>query len=114
PHATAYRVKDGCRFTLALVGVRAGTTPARVVAELRRRVVATAVIPRLFLLDRGFNNAGVVRYPHAARQPFIMPQAVHGQAPADGRRTGLRATRAHHPTGWTTYRWQPAGERSVG
>jgi hypothetical protein len=113
-YATAYLVKDGRRFTLALVGVRAGTTPAQVVAELRRRVVATAVIPRLFLLDRGFNNAGVVRYLHAARQPFIMPQAVHGQAPTDGRLTGLRAIRAHHPTGWTTYRWQPVGERSVG
>jgi putative transposase len=42
-----------------------------------------------------------------------MPQAVHGKAPKDGRLTGLRAIRAHHKTGWTSYRWQPVGERSV-
>ena len=36
-----------------------------------------------------------------------MPQAVHGHAPAGGRLTGLRAIRAGHPTGWTTYAWRP-------
>jgi len=113
-YATAYLVAGGRRFTLALIRVGAGTTPARVVAELRRRVTAAGILPRLVLLDRGFNNAGVVRYLQAARQPFIMPQAVHGRAPRGGRLTGLRAIRARHKTGWTAYRWQPAGERSVG
>jgi putative transposase len=112
-YATAYLVRDGRRFTLALVRVRQGTTPAEVVRELRRRVRAAGVPIRVLLLDRGFQNAGVVRYLQAARQPFIMPQAVHGRAPAGGGLTGLRAIRARHPTGWTRYTWQPLGQRRV-
>jgi hypothetical protein len=112
-YATAYLVRDGRRFTLALARVRGGTTPAAVVGELLRRVRAAGVKVRLVLLDRGFNCAGVVRHLQAARTPFIMPQAVHGRAPADGRLTGLRAIRARHPTGWTTYTWQPVGQRRV-
>jgi hypothetical protein len=66
-------------------------------------------------LDRGFNNAGVVRYLQAARQPFIMPQAVHGKKPTNGPSTGLRAIRESHRTGWTRYSWTPAdGGRRVG
>jgi Transposase DDE domain len=112
-YATAYLVRDGQRFTLALIGVRGGTTPAEVLRELRRRVRAAGINIRVLLMDRGFQNAGVVRYLQAARQPFIMPQAIHGKPPADGSLRGLRAIRAHHPTGWTTYTWQPVGQRRV-
>jgi putative transposase len=112
-YATAYLVRAGRRFTLAVIGLRRHTTPDQVVRELRRRVVAAGVTPKLFLLDRGFNTAGVVRYLQAARQPFVMPQAVHGKPPQDGRLTGLRAIRANHPTGWTTYTWTPVGQRRV-
>jgi putative transposase len=106
-YATAYLVREGRRFTLALCWVRHGTPPADVVRELLRRVRAAGVQIRLVLLDRGFNCGGVVRYLQAARTPFVMPQAVHGRAPANGRLTGLRAVRASHPTGWTTYTWPP-------
>jgi hypothetical protein len=106
-YATAYLVRDGRRFTLALASVRHGTPPADVVRELLRRVRAAGVPIRLVLLDRGFNCGGVVRYLQAARTPFVMPQAVRGPAPAGGPLTGLRAIRAHHPTGWTAYTWQP-------
>jgi hypothetical protein len=112
-YATAYLVKAGRRFTLAVIGVRRGTAPDAVVRELRRRVAAAGVTPKLLLLDRGFNTAGVVRYLQAARQAFVMPQAVHGKAPAGGRLTGLRAVRASHPTGWTRYSWAPVGHRRV-
>jgi hypothetical protein len=112
-YATAYLVRHGRRFTLALVAVRRGTPADLVVRELRRRVVAAGITPKLFLLDRGFNTAGVVRYLQAARQPFITPQAIHGKAPRDGRLTGLRAIRATHPTGWTTYSWTPRKQRRV-
>ena len=112
-YATAYLVRHGRRFTLALVWVRHGMTADVVVGELRRRVLAAGVRPKLLLLDRGFNTAGVVRYLQAARQPFITPQAIHGQAPKDGRLTGLRAIRASHPTGWATYSWKPTGQRRV-
>lgn len=109
-YATAYLVRDGRRFTLALAAVRYGTTPDEVVGALLRRVRAAGVRIRLVLLDRGFNTAGVVRHLQAGRTPFIMPQAVHGAAPADGRLKGLRAIRATHPTGWTTYSWTPHGQ----
>jgi hypothetical protein len=112
-YATACVVRDGRRFTLAILPVCGGTQPHEVVRELRRRIIAAGVHPRLFLLDRGFNTAGVVRYLQAARQPFVMPQAVHGKKPRSGALTGLRALRATHPTGWTTYSWQPLGQRRV-
>jgi putative transposase len=108
-YATAYLVRGGRRFTLALAAVRHGTPPDQVVGLLLRRVRAAGLKIRLVLLDRGFNTAGVVRVLQAGRTPFIMPQAIHGTAPADGRLTGLRAIRATHPTGWTTYTWTPHG-----
>ena len=112
-YATAYLVRDGQRFTLALVAVRKAAPMADVVRELCRRVRAIGVNARVLLMDRGFNNAGVVRYLQAARYPFILPQAVHGKLPKDGSLRGLRAIRAGHPTGWTTYTWRPVGQRRV-
>lgn len=112
-YATAYLVRSGQRFTLALMAVPKGTPMADVVRELARRVRAIGVNARVFLMDRGFNNAGVVRYLQAARYPFILPQAVHGKLPKDGSLRGLRAIRARHPTGWTTYSWRPVGQRRV-
>jgi hypothetical protein len=112
-YATAYVVKAGLRFTLALLWVPKGTPAHEQVRQLRQRVVAAGVKPRLLLLDRGFNNAGVVRYLHSARQPFITPQAVHGKKPKSGELTGLRLIRATHPTGWTHYSWKPNGQRRV-
>ena len=112
-YATAFVIRDGLRFTLAILPVSGGTPMHTVVRELRRRIVAAGIQPKLLLLDRGFNNAGVVRYLQAARQPFIMPQAVHGKKPKNGPLTGLRAIRANHRTGWTRYSWKPPRERRV-
>ena len=113
-YATAFVIRDGLRFTLAILPVSGGTPMCDVVRELRRRIVAAGINSKLFLLDRGFNNAGVVRYLQAARQPFIMPQAVHGKKPKNGLSTGLRAIRERHRTGWTRYSWKPAdGGRRV-
>jgi putative transposase len=111
--ATAYLVRDGRRFTPALVAVRKGTPMAGVVRDLCRRVRAAGVSARVLRMDRGFNNAGVVRYLQAARRPLIRPQAVHGKLPEDGALRGLRAIRASHPTGWTTCAWRPVGRRRV-
>lgn len=112
-YATAFVVRDGLRFTLAILPVAGGTPMHEVTRELRRRVVAMGITPKLLLLDRGFNNAGVVRYLQSARQPFITPQAVHGKKPKKGPLTGLRAIRANHRTGWTRYSWKPDKERRV-
>jgi hypothetical protein len=113
-YATAFVVRDGLRFTLAILPVSKGTPMDQVTRELRRRVVAMGIEPKLLLLDRGFNTAGVVRYLQSARQPFITPQAVHGRTPKSGELTGLRAIRANHPTGWTRYSWKPNKQKRVG
>jgi hypothetical protein len=112
-YATAVLIRHGLRFTLAVLPVSKGTPMAQVVRQLRRRIVAAGIKIKLFLLDRGFNNAAVVRYLQAARQPFITPQAVHGTVPKGGVLTGLRAIRANHRTGWTRYAWQPHKQRRV-
>jgi hypothetical protein len=112
-YATAFVIRDGLRFTLAILPVDNGTPMEQVTRELRQRIVAMGIKPKLFLLDRGFNNAGVVRYLQAARQPFITPQAVHGKMPQSGQLTGLRAIRANHPTGWTSYSWKPNKQKRV-
>ena len=112
-YATAVVIHKGLRFTLAILPVNAGTPMSDVVKELRRRIIAAGVKPKLFLLDRGFSNAGVVRYLQSARQPLIMPQAVHGKKPKSGPLTGLRQVRANHPTGWTKHSWTPKGECRV-
>jgi Transposase DDE domain len=113
-YATAYLCLRGRRFTLALMVVRHKTPMRDVVRELCRRVTAAGVTPRLLLLDRGFDSAGVIRYLQHARRPFIVPKAVHGRAPAAGRPLkGLRLIRATAATGWTRYTWQPKGERRV-
>jgi putative transposase len=112
-YATAFVVRNGLRFTLAILPVVGGTPMHDVVRQLRQRIVAAGVKPKLLLLDRGFNNAGVVRYLQSARQPFITPQAVHGKKPKKGPPTGLRAIRENHRTGWTSYSWKPTGERRV-
>jgi hypothetical protein len=69
-YATAFVIHNGLRFTLAILPVAGGTPMHQVVRELRRRIVAAGITPKLFLLDRGFNTAGCVRYLQAARQPF--------------------------------------------
>jgi hypothetical protein len=112
-YATAFVIRDGRRFTLAIVPVTGGTPSHEVVRQLRRRIVAAGVKIKRLLLDRGFNNAGTIRYLQSARQPFIMPQAIHGRAPRSGQLTGLRAIRATHATGWTTYSWKPKNEHRV-
>ena len=112
-YATAFVIRNGLRFTLAILPVVAKTPMHEVVGELRRRVAEGGVRVRLLLLDRGFDTAGVVRHLQSARQRFLMPQVVHGKKPKSGILTGLRAIRAYHPTGWTTYTWTPAKQRSV-
>ncbi len=69
-YATAYVVKHGQRYTVALTGVKKGETLKDVVRRLLRQAASVGVRPRLLLLDRGFSSVAVVRYLQAARYPF--------------------------------------------
>src|SRR5215475_2207798 len=85
-YATAYVIKKGQRFTVALAYVHKGDDLADVVKALLRQAARAGVRPRYLLLDRGFYAVGVIRYLQAARCPLLMP------VPAKGRK-------ADHPEG---------------
>jgi len=108
-YATAYVVRKGQRFTVALAYVRQGDDLADVVKELLRQAAKAGVRPRYLLLDGGFYSVGVVRYLQAARCPFLMP------VPAKGRKAdhpkGPSGTRVFHlrqRSGWGRHTLQNA------
>src|SRR4051794_35619855 len=65
-YATAYVVRQGRRYTVALTGVSKGESLKDVVRRLLRQAAGVGVRPRLLLLDRGFYSVAVVRYLQAA------------------------------------------------
>jgi hypothetical protein len=100
-YATAYVIKKGQRFTVALASVRKGDDLADIVKELLRQAAKAGARPRYLLLDRGFYSVSVIRYLQAARVPFLMP------VPAKGRKAdhpkGPSSTRIFHlqkRSGW--------------
>lgn len=100
-YATAYVIRKGQRFTVALVYVRQQDDLAAVVRDLLRQAAKAGVRPRSVLLDRGFYSVNVVRYLQAARCPFLLP------VPAKGRKAdhpkGPSGTRVFHlwkRSGW--------------
>jgi hypothetical protein len=103
-YATAYVIRKGQRFTVALAYVRQGDDLAAVVQELLRQAAKAGVRPRYLLLDRGFYQVGVIRYLQAARCPFLMP------APCKGRKadhpkgpSGTRVFQLRKCGGWGRY-----------
>src|SRR5918997_3018811 len=80
-YATAYVVRRGQRYTVALAGVAKGESLKDVVQRLLRQAAGVGVRPRLLLLDRGFYSVAVVPYLQAARHPFLMPVVCHGRSP---------------------------------
>lgn len=114
-YATAYVIKKGQRFTVALAYVRKGDDLAEVVKELLRQAAKAGVRPRYLLLDRGFYAVSVIRYLQAARCPFLMP------VPAKGRKAdhpkGPSSTRVFHlqkRSGWGQHTLQnAAGQKAT-
>src|SRR3982751_2492731 len=80
-YATAYVVRKGQRYTVALTGVRKGESLKDVVRRLLRQAACVGIRPRLLLLDRGFYSVAVVRYLQQARDPFLLPGVCHGPPP---------------------------------
>jgi hypothetical protein len=78
-YATAYLVRKGRRFTLAMIMVRHDTPWDEIVKRLLR--LARQVVPAiaLVLVDRGFYSVAVIRYLQRARYPFIMPMIGRGR-----------------------------------
>jgi hypothetical protein len=68
-YATAYIVRRGHRFTVALIRVEYGTALVEVLKRLIHLLRQAGVRPRLLLLDRGFGSRAVIRYLYRARSP---------------------------------------------
>src|SRR5215207_6063140 len=113
-YATAYVVRKGQRYTVALTGVTKGEALKDVIQRLLRQAASVGVRPRLLLLDRGFYSVAVIRYLQAARYPFLMPVVCHGRSPKQARGpSGSYIFRTWKKSGWSTYTLADAKERTA-
>ena len=100
-YATAYVIRKGQRFTVALTSVGRNDAMPDVVQRLLREAARAGVRPRYLLLDRGFCSVDVIRYLQSARYAFLMPLVLRAARPTTPR--GLRAAAS-----------SPAASRAVG
>jgi putative transposase len=109
-YATAYLIRSGQRFTLALTFVQQGEKLERVLQRLLQRCRRGGVTPGLLLLDRGFWTVGVIRSLQAARCPFLMPVIARGRrAEAPGGPSGTRVFWGYRRGGWGRYTLRETG-----
>jgi hypothetical protein len=113
-YATAYVIRKGRRFTVALTHVTQGEPLEAVLQRLLRQAARAGVHPRLVLLDRGFYSVGVIRYLQAARYPFLMPAVARGRKPTDPRGpSGTQVFFTWTKSGWGTYTLRNAQGRTA-
>jgi hypothetical protein len=113
-YATAYVVRRGRRYTVALTGVKKGEALKDVIQRLLRQAAGVGVRTRLLLLDRGFYSVAVVRYLQQARYPFLMPVVCHGRSSKrPGGPTGSYAFRDWKTSGWSEYMLTDAKKRTA-
>jgi hypothetical protein len=99
-YATAYVIRRGLRFTVALTAVRQDEPLAGVLQRLLAQAAKAGVRPRYLLLDRGFCSVAVIRYLQASRRPFLMPVP----------RRGRKADHPRGPSGTQIYAtWKKSG-----
>jgi hypothetical protein len=113
-YATAYVIRKGQRFTVALAYVRKGQPLRDVIRDLLRQAAKAGVRPRYLLLDRGFWGVGVIRYLLAARYGFLMAVPCKGRK-ADHPK-GPGGTRVFHlaqRSGWGRYTLQDKDKRKA-
>ena len=79
-YATAYVIRKGCRYTVALMAATRKTTMTEVARELLQQVRAAGIKVRYTVLDRGFYSVEVIRYLQRARTPFLMPVVGRGRS----------------------------------
>jgi Transposase DDE domain len=103
-YATAYVIRRGRRYTLALAYVRKGQPLQEVIRDLLRQAAKAGVRPRYLLLDRGFCSVAVIRYLQRAHYPFLMPLPLRGRQPEHPKGvSGSRAFGCWKRSGWSRY-----------
>lgn len=101
-YATAYVIRDGHRYTVALTPVGRHEAMEEIVRRLLKQARQAGIRPRYLLLDRGFYAVGVVRYLQAARVPFIMPVKFPGRKSKE-RSVSRGAFRYWNRSGWSEH-----------
>ena len=111
-YATAYVIRKGLRFTVALTAVYRGEALTEVIRRLLTQAAQAAVRPRYLLLDRGFCSVDVIRYLQAGRRAFLMPvprrgrKADHPKGPS-----GTQIFATWKRSGWGQYTMTNAKKR---
>jgi len=103
-YATAYVIRHGLRFSVALAAVYQGDALADVIRRLLAQAAKAGVRPRYLLLDRGFCSVEVIRSLQAGRRAFLMPLPRRGRK-ADHPRgpSGSQVFAAWKKSGWGRY-----------
>jgi len=101
-YATAYIIRNGRRYTVALTPVQCGEAMEDVLKRLLQQARRAGVRPRYLLLDRGFYSVRVVRYLQWARYPFLMPASFPGRPARSPKRSP--AFRFWKKSGWSKHR----------
>jgi len=103
-YATAYVVRQGLRFTVALTWVQRGEPLQGVLRRLLAQAAKAGVRPRYLLLDRGFCSVAVIRYLQAARHACLMPLPLRGRKLDHPKGpSGSRGFAAWKRSGWSGY-----------
>jgi Transposase DDE domain len=113
-YATAYVIRKGLRFTVALTSVARGEALQDVIKRLLAQAAKAGVRPRYLLLDRGFCSVAVIRYLQAARYAFLMPLPLRGRALDHPKGPGgSRIFQAYKRSGWSSYTLTDAKKRKA-
>jgi Transposase DDE domain len=113
-YATAYVIKKGLRFTVALTWVQRGEPLPEVIRRLLQQAAKAGVRPRYLLLDRGFCSVAVIRYLQAARYAFLMPLPLRGRKLDHPKGpSGSRVFGAYQRSGWSNYTLTDAKKRKA-
>ena len=113
-YATAYVIKKGRRFTVALTAVGRHDPLPEVLQRLLRQAGQTGVRPRYLLLDRGFCSVEVIRYLQTARHAWLMPLTLRGRKANHARGpSGSRVFATWKKSGWGRYTMKNAAGRKA-
>jgi hypothetical protein len=113
-YGTAYVVRTGRRYTVALTAMTRSMTMADLARELLHQVRAAGIKVRFLVLDREFYSVEVIRHLQAARTPFLMPVVGHGR-PVDHPLgpSGSNVFKRCRKSGWNEYTLTDAKKRTA-
>lgn len=113
-YASAYIVRKGQRYTVALMAVPRGHALVEIARELLAQVRKVGIQIKLVVVDREFYSVETIRYFQAARCPFLMPVVGHGRkADHPLGPSGSQVFKQWKRSGWTQYTLTDAKKRKA-